>query len=979
MKTGTLFFLMVFFCVSSQVHAVIISVPDDFETIQAAIDSSSNGDTVLVEPETYVENINFNGKNIVLASLFMNSGEPEHIEQTILDGDSTNSVLTFMDGETADAVLIGFTVTNGSGFVSGGNTFGGGIVVFQASPTISNCIFTGNTAVIGGGVYCEVAPIVMTECLFTENSATYGGGLLCQNTPATITDCVFEGNSADFGGGVYFINVTNALQFSDCIISGNSSVTNGGGIFGNVMSTQILDCVISENTTEGNGGGLSFAGNSVVSIMNCEVLLNTAVEGGGGFHFGANTRPTIERCILDGNATDGNGGGVLCDADSRPTIVNCTFEANVAEIAGGAVSASNSQLILTSSILWEDEPQEISADGGNVVVTYSDVQGGEEGVDGDVDWGNGNIDENPEFVDVEAGDFRLTEDSPCIDAGDPRLPFDPDGTRRDQGVFYFHHEHIPRTYNVPEDFETIQEAIFATAFGDTIIVQPGEYGGESIDFYGRQIIVASMYFLTGEEAYIDSTVIEGDRNGSVILFARGETEDTRLIGFTIREGSADQGGGIFCQGTNPSISNCFITGNAASIGGGLYCRDASPSLSDCFFEDNAANFGAGVYLESSNATFEDCSIIDHSARLGAGIYCAGSSPRLTNCFIIGNNAVENGGGIFIFDDSNPVLDHCIISENQAAGGGGGIAVTNNCNPTFTNCVIDRNDAEQGAGVYCERRVFATFSYCTITNNFAETFGGGFSLWEEAYAVITNCTITGNSGQIGGGICSSLSSPSLINTVVWGNEGAPIYFEAIDFWKVIVVAHSDIEGGREGLVTEDARQVRWREGNIGADPLFADAEGGNYNLLENSPCIDAGVDRWIEGRDTLVNISQEAFAGDAPDIGAYESGMGEGVETPSPAPPTELALVANYPNPFNASTAIRFDIPAPVEISLKIFDLAGREVAVLVDGPIAAGRHSATWDASGFSSGIYFTRLITQTGQSNFNQERHKTIKLTLIK
>jgi hypothetical protein len=86
-------------------------------------------------------------------------------------------------------------------------------------------------------------------------------------------------------------------------------------------------------------------------------------------------------------------------------------------------------------------------------------------------------------------------------------------------------------------------------------------------------------------------------------------------------------------------------------------------------------------------------------------------------------------------------------------------------------------------------------------------------------------------------------------------------------------------------------------------------------------------------------------------------------------PREMALAQNYPNPFNPSTAIRFQLLAPsgVEgsaariVTLKVFDLLGREVATLVDGRMEAGTHKVVWNASGFASGIYFYRL--QCGES----------------
>jgi hypothetical protein len=81
---------------------------------------------------------------------------------------------------------------------------------------------------------------------------------------------------------------------------------------------------------------------------------------------------------------------------------------------------------------------------------------------------------------------------------------------------------------------------------------------------------------------------------------------------------------------------------------------------------------------------------------------------------------------------------------------------------------------------------------------------------------------------------------------------------------------------------------------------------------------------------------------------------EQVETD--VPPTAYALSQNFPNPFNPSTAIQFDIPSEGNATLKVYDIIGQEVAVLVNDNLSAGRYRTTWDASRVASGVYFYRL-----------------------
>ena len=91
--------------VSTCLYSTIINVPADQPTIQAGINVSVDADTVLVQPGTYVENINYNGKNITIASLFLTTQDTVYISQTIIDGNQNGGVVGFVNGETMGAEI----------------------------------------------------------------------------------------------------------------------------------------------------------------------------------------------------------------------------------------------------------------------------------------------------------------------------------------------------------------------------------------------------------------------------------------------------------------------------------------------------------------------------------------------------------------------------------------------------------------------------------------------------------------------------------------------------------------------------------------------------------------------------------------------------------------------------------------------------------------------------------------------------------
>lgn len=121
-----------------------------------------------------VENINFNGKNIVVGSLFIITEDSSHISQTVIDGNRNGSVIIFANGEDKTAVLSGFTITNG--YASGGGIYCGA----SSSPNLKNVLVVGNKGAQGGGISCfENSNPTLENVTVTENSAGSAGGILC--------------------------------------------------------------------------------------------------------------------------------------------------------------------------------------------------------------------------------------------------------------------------------------------------------------------------------------------------------------------------------------------------------------------------------------------------------------------------------------------------------------------------------------------------------------------------------------------------------------------------------------------------------------------------------------------------------------------------------------------------------------------------------------------------------------------------------
>ncbi|MFH1011647.1 MAG: T9SS type A sorting domain-containing protein [bacterium] len=234
--------------------ATIRFVPGDYSTIQSAIETSIDGDTVLVAAGSYPENINFRGKNIVVASHYLLNQDPSLIAGTVIDGGhpiypDTGSVVLLISGEDTSAVLMGFTITGGTGTplrdqVNGLiYVEGGGILCENSSPTIQYNLIIGNqatrrppgtTSAGGGGIRTGFGEPRILNNVIMGNAGRYGGGVVVNYASALLRNNVVCQNTGgqDYGGsGLWFYgNGTRRSLVQNNTIVGNSSSQTGGGI-----------------------------------------------------------------------------------------------------------------------------------------------------------------------------------------------------------------------------------------------------------------------------------------------------------------------------------------------------------------------------------------------------------------------------------------------------------------------------------------------------------------------------------------------------------------------------------------------------------------------------------------------------------------------------------------------------------------------------------------------------------------------------
>lgn len=274
--------LLTFFLFTQIGNSKIFNVPAQFSTIQAAIDASDNTDTILVAPGTYNENINFNGKKIMLTSNFLFTKEVNSILNTVIDGGSPGdpnfaSCVMIISGEDSTTILQGFTLTNGKGSrwvdEHGAGTYreGGGILIALSSPVIRYNYIVGNEAINksgmvsagGGGIRAGDGNPKILNNIISHNKGLYGAGIVLNYTGAIVKNNIVSQNEGgnDFGGGGIWVNNISAnnypIRIENNTIVGNISYLTGGGL--RALSTTL------------SGKNNIIWGNSAVSILSSNV------------------------------------------------------------------------------------------------------------------------------------------------------------------------------------------------------------------------------------------------------------------------------------------------------------------------------------------------------------------------------------------------------------------------------------------------------------------------------------------------------------------------------------------------------------------------------------------------------------------------------------------------------------------------------------------------------------------------------------
>ena len=1016
------YFLVITNLFFSLVKATTLNVPSDYNTIQEGIDASQPGDTVLVAQGLYYENLILD-KSITLASHAISDNlddnwlDNENINETIINGgqhpagSSFGSCLVIRDNDI-NPLIYGFTFTEGTGTsmltidceitsdYKRNERSGGGILIFKAYPTITYNKFINNGSSSTFGMGGESIPVTNGGGIshFDDDDVEFdedrSGNSANQNqirdipTEINIQNNYFEGNSSGDGEDFYShgyageINVSNSIFDNiDCDQNSvNEFVLRSKTEEANYVQNNILGNCIESNEfyVDAGNGNDSNPGTEAAPMLTIGKVLSMVKENGG----------TTYIYVSDGFYSPSTTGEVFpLNIPDNVHLIGSTRENTVIDIEANTEKQTRGFII-----------QEVE----NVKIANFTITGGS------------------------------AEDAGCQGGGAILL------TNNNSDVYDENGENAPyaESMAILENlYITGNHAYNGGGVGVFRLVGP-TLNNLIIENNTAYIHGGGIWHYNAK-SHISNTLVKDNEaqieNGGGIMFAwSGGT----LTDVTIESNNSGYfGGGMWAnQSYELMLSGVSFIGNtAAQNGGGWASHGSDAEFSECLFENNTASvsiqdgnqFGGGaMWLVGSNPYLYDVILSNNTSSLhGGGIFLlfdgmTSSSPTIENSLFNGNSSSEQGGGLTVESNCQPIVKNTIF-ENNESGNGGAISVREYSSLILTNSIVSNNNGTVNTGGIAVNSAMITITNCTISDNV-----GGYEALDVYYSALANVTnsifYNNTPGDIGLTDANPNSNVNYSNfTGDWEGDGNisadPLFVNAEEFDYRLQydspcrdAGTTDVDGDGQDDITDyngTAPDMGAYEFTFQAPSSFVlfpqdstviltwdniNVENFQYYILERST-----DEVFLEDLETFYSITNyfedseleygvEYFyrvsflAGDLSEYSEIISVTLEFLHVGHDLDldPSGYRMDQNFPNPFNPTTRIDYNLKESGKVYVKVFDVLGKNVKTLVQDFQNVGPHSVYWDATNHvgepvTAGMYFYVIESK----KFNQ----TKKMILLK
>ena len=762
-----------------------------YAVIQTAIDASVNGDTIIVSSGTYTENINFNGKSIVLASDFLLTGDTSYISSTIIDGNQNGTVVTIKNDEGKGSEvckIVGFTITNGSGTQG----YGGGFWIEDVYVTLDNLIIRDNYSTAnfidqGSAIYCINNSQVIFTNLEVFNNSTFWRVIMIYNLCSGYLENINMYNNTNG----HFDGVLSVGSYST-VFGKNISILNNtdkGLQVGNNSSVYLINSTISDNNHYGidvNAGKLYLL-NSIVSnnqeFDGTEIRIVTWGELNSYYSYVPNYNSVTSPNWMVGYYNL-NSGNIISSSNDSLFVDIANNNASLANISI-AIGAGNDTILSPVDYNGNIFSQPFFSQFNLTQIPITDL--------------DGNLRPNPTGSNPDMGAYENSLATPdilgCMDP--TSLIYNPNANINDSSLCCYvsgcmdilANNYDPLacfsnsscTYDINNitqgnGYGIIQTALDSSVNGDTIIINAGTYA-ENLTIT-TNIVLASQHLLTNDTSYISSTIIDGNQAGRVIRITENQQNiydlDSLKItidGLTIQNGDQyENGGGIYLFNSqdnnnwpekhNIVLSNLNLKNNSTQSNGGAISIIASNcSLKNLSVSNNTATgyYGAIHLKLLGKAIVENCNIFNNSSSYYAGgLGIENLDTIYVNSSNIYNNTSEDyGGGAYYANSDVMKIESTNIYNNTSNNtGGGGVFVTGGDKIEILNSTISQNNCETSAGGlgidYTDSIIINSTNFIgnESENNYGAIFLNNIGI---DYINISNCDIVGNKATSKGGV------------------------------------------------------------------------------------------------------------------------------------------------------------------------------------------------------------------------------------
>ena len=799
------------------------------------------------------------------------------------------------------------TLTNGADSIH----YGGGIHAQDASFKVENVRIIGNSAHLGGGVFLSASDVLFSGTSILNNtSVNYGGGIYLSNHSSVTFDknnrsSIYTNTSAYIGSDIYSVG-DNKRQ---AIVLDTSTVANPSDYYifpSGKFSYDIFHAMVEQTDADLY---VSPDGDDANSGLTSASALKTITRALKKIKADPDTPHTI--FLSDGRYSHDT------NTERFPLYLNSHITLSGISPKGTTLDAQNEYMVFDcqyhSDVHIKDMTVTKAASRG-IHIAHSSVS--LENMFVEDNGGKGIECADSSSVTLSNVTIRRNANSGLYVPNMATVNFDPD---RRCNIYY-------NTASTSNGKEIYNNGSRMDVILDTFTVKyPTELYAYPIDNYTFDIlngkikqIEADLYIApTGDDQ--NSGLSESDPFKTInhaldLIFADEKRPHTIFLDEGVY--SASETGETF-----PLTGKDFVTIKGKTQGNAILDGEGQNQLLNI--------------TDKKNMTIENITIQNGSATYGGGLYCFGSDLTLKN-IDFKDDSSKYGGALYIDKNSYIELSEISFTDNKAYYYGG---------------AIYSKDADFSA------------RHTLFNGNYAKTKGGAICL-SRSNPQINTSTFYNNrtSHSSSGALYTDLngSNPVIMNSIFWNNGSKPIYMSKGE----ITLFHVDYEGGTDNIIAKGGTP-NWAGSNIFSDPAFIGGEPFNFNLTENSPCVDAGAPLFVWNGDTLLHMDASEYKGNAPDLGAFESVFTD-IFPPAPKElPRTCFLFQNYPNPFNPKTVFRYRVGTKgkslVQVELSIFNILGQKVVTLVNKKQRAGNYKLEWDASGYSSGIYCYRLKTDRG------------------